>query len=439
MNEVYTEESVIYALLMSDGEAITKLPQELNGEMFQDEVFANAYGIYQNHIDNGEKVSLAVLEQKLVSSLGGMPAKTVEDKIRQVLNGYYNTATAKQDAQAIIQSYKARRFNDLLNRVQAEPETLSQSIDYLQAEFENLKADNSVRTKSLPQIVRENKGNYFRESDKPKYDLEFPTLNELIGGLDDFGITIIAARPAVGKSAFAAQITMHFCNIGKKVAYFNLEMSEKQIYERFLSAASGIGIQRIRRAIEFTGDEKERFDKANELLEQKDKIIITTGSQSVSKIRAEIKNKDYDMVIVDYLQLVKPEGRYRGNRFAEVGEISHSLKGLATDFHIPVIVLSQLNRVSAGRENKEPTMSELRESGDIEQDASTIILLWNLDEDGRKKGCKVDKNRQGRIGKVTMMFNGDLMKFEELTDSEGFEKITDNEDDFGSPFVAWEG
>lgn len=439
MNEVYTEESVIYALLMSDGEAITKLPQELNGEMFQDEVFANAYGIYQNHIDNGEKVSLAVLEQKLVSSLGGMPAKTVEDKIRQVLNGYYNTATAKQDAQAIIQSYKARRFNDLLNRVQAEPETLSQSIDYLQAEFENLKADNSVRTKSLPQIVRENKGNYFRESDKPKYDLEFPTLNELIGGLDDFGITIIAARPAVGKSAFAAQITMHFCNIGKKVAYFNLEMSEKQIYERFLSAASGIGIQRIRRAIEFTGDEKERFDKANELLEQKDKIIITTGSQSVSKIRAEIKNKDYDMVIVDYLQLVKPEGRYRGNRFAEVGEISHSLKGLATDFHIPVIVLSQLNRVSAGRENKEPTMSELRESGDIEQDASTIILLWNLDEDGRKKGCKVDKNRQGRIGKVTMMFNGDLMKFEELTDSEGFEKITDDEDDFGSPFVAWEG
>ena len=439
MNEVYTEESVIYALLMSDGEAITKLPQELNGEMFQDEVFANAYGIYQNHIYNGEKVSLAVLEQKLVSSLGGMPAKTVEDKIRQVLNGYYNTATAKQDAQAIIQSYKARRFNDLLNRVQAEPETLSQSIDYLQAEFENLKTDNSVRTKSLPQIVRENKGNYFRESDKPKYDLEFPTLNELIGGLDDFGITIIAARPAVGKSAFAAQITMHFCNIGKKVAYFNLEMSEKQIYERFLSAASGIGIQRIRRAIEFTGDEKERFDKANELLEQKDKIIITTGSQSVSKIRAEMKNKDYDMVIVDYLQLVKPEGRYRGNRFAEVGEISHSLKGLATDFHIPVIVLSQLNRVSAGRENKEPTMSELRESGDIEQDASTIILLWNLDEDGRKKGCKVDKNRQGRIGKVTMMFNGDLMKFEELTDSEGFEKITDDEDDFGSPFVAWEG
>lgn len=439
MNEVYTEESVIYALLMSDGEAITKLPQELNGEMFQDEVFANAYGIYQNHIDNGEKVSLAVLEQKLVSSLGGMPAKTVEDKIRQVLNGYYNTATAKQDAQAIIQSYKARRFNDLLNRVQAEPETLSQSIDYLQAEFENLKTDNSVRTKSLPQIVRENKDNYFRESDKPKYDLEFPTLNELIGGLDDFGITIIAARPAVGKSAFAAQITMHFCNIGKKVAYFNLEMSEKQIYERFLSAASGIGIQRIRRAIEFTGDEKERFDKANELLEQKDKIIITTGSQSVSKIRAEMKNKDYDMVIVDYLQLVKPEGRYRGNRFAEVGEISHSLKGLATDFHIPVIVLSQLNRVSAGRENKEPTMSELRESGDIEQDASTIILLWNLDEDGRKKGCKVDKNRQGRIGKVTMMFNGDLMKFEELTDSEGFEKITDDKDDFGSPFVAWEG
>lgn len=440
MSEVYTEESVIYALLMSDGEAVSQMPPQLNGGMFQDEVFANAYGIYQSAADRGEKVSYAVLQQRLVQSLGGMPSEAIERKLRDVATSGYGTLTVKEDAKAIIQSYKARRLNDVLNRVQAEPDTLSQSMDYVIAEIENLKSDEETKTKPLPQIVRENKDKYFREKEKSGYDLEFPTLNELIGGLDDFGVTIIAARPAVGKSAFAAQATMHFCNIGKRVAYFNLEMSEKQIYERFVSAASGIGIQRIRRAIEYTGDEKERFGKANRLLEEKDKIIITTGSQTVSSIRTEIKNKGYDMIVVDYLQLIKPEGRYRGNRFAEVGEISHSLKAIATDYQIPVIVLSQLNRASVGREGQEPTMSELRESGDIEQDASTIILLWNLDEDGRKKGCKVDKNRQGKTGRVTLLFNGDLMRFEELTDSDGFERMV-NENEYAAdiPFVAWEG
>ena len=129
------------------------------------------------------------------------------------------------------------------------------------------------------------------------------------------------------------------------------------------------------------------------------------------------------------MQLLKPEGRYKGNRFAEVGEISHGLKAIAKDCNIPVIVLSQLNRASVGREDKEPSMSELRESGDIEQDASIILLLWNLDEDGRDKGCKVEKNRQGKTGKVQMRFNGDSMKFEEVSDRDGFIKA-DNDTPF---------
>lgn len=438
MSEVYTEESVIYSLLMTDGEAISKMPPQLDGSMFRDEVFANAYGIYQSSYDKGEKITFAILQQRLAASLGNVPATFVEKKLRDVLNAGYSTGTAKQDALALIQEYKARRFNDLLNKVQAQPDNLSQAIDYLESEFESLKTDNRSRTKPLPQIVRENRGKYFTDKNNKLFDLEFSALNELIGGLDDNGITIIAARPAVGKSAFAAQLTMHFCNMDKKVGYFNLEMSEEQIFERFTSAASGIGIQRIRRAVNFTGDEEERYNKAMRLLEQKDKIIITTGSQTVSSIKDGIKNKGYDLIVVDYLQLIKPEGRYRGNRFAEVGEISHSLKGIATDFHIPVIVLSQLNRASEGRDNKEPSMSELRESGDIEQDASTIILLWNMDEEHRKKGCKVDKNRQGKIGKVTLQFNGDLMRFEEWTDENGFEPI-ETESSEEVPFTVWEG
>ena len=126
----------------------------------------------------------------------------------------------------------------------------------------------------------------------------------------------------------------------------------------------------------------------------------------------------YDIIIVDYLQLVKADKSYRGNRYAEVGEISHAFKALAMELNIPIIVLSQLNRVSEGKETKEPTMAELRESGDIEQDASIIILLWNVSaDDESKKGCKIEKQRQGKKGKVVLNFNGDLMQFEETGES----------------------
>lgn len=434
MSEVYTEESVISALLRTEGEILAQLPQQLSGAMFQDEIFANAYGLYQAAYDKGEKLSLAVLQQQL--GTGGIPAKAIETKLHEVIVTGYAIATAKQDALALIRDYKTRQFNELLSRVQAQPDTLDQAIDYLTDEFENLRNDRQSKTKPLPQIVRENKDKYFRERTTPLIELEFSTTNDMVGGLEPGDVIVIGARPAVGKSAFATQLASYIANLGKKIAYFNLEMMEKQIYERFVSAASGIGLQRIRRAIKYTGDEEQRFAQANMLLEEKDKIIITTGSQTVSSIRSFVRNGGYDLIIVDYLQLIKPEGRYRGNRIAEVGDISHGLKSIAIDYGIPVILLSQLNRVSMGRENKEPTMSELRESGDIEQDASVILLLWNLDEEGRLKGLKVEKNRQGKTGRVTMQFNGDLMKFEELTDSEGFEPIETAPD---IPFAPMEG
>lgn len=419
LNEVYAEESIIGSLLTTDGELINELPIELDASMFADNIFATAYGIFQEANEKNEKLSLAIVQQRL-EARSGAPHNFIEQKLRDTLSSGYSASTAKEDAKAVIAAYKSRQLNETLNKIEVTPDNLSAAMDYLSMELERLNDRNGSRTKSLPQIVEENKDNYFRESDKQKIELEFESLNDMLGGLEDGDMIVIGARPAVGKSAFATQLTSHIADLGKRIAYFNLEMTEKQVYERFLSSTSGIGIQRIRRALAFTGDEQYRFDRANEILSAKDKIVVTTGSQTVTSIRNEVKKHEYDLVIIDYLQLIKPEGRYKGNRFAEVGEISHSIKNIASDFHIPVIVLSQLNRASVGREDKEPSMSELRESGDIEQDASVIILLWNLDEEGFTKGCKVEKNRQGKIGRVTMRFNGDLMKFEEISDSDGF-------------------
>ena len=425
MIEVYAEQSLIGSLLTTEGSIMAELPTQLDASMFADDTYASAFAIFQRAYEKSERVGLAYLQQALVSQNGGMPASFIEKKLRDTMLTGYTTNTAKADAETIIREYKSRRLNDVLNRIEVTPDNLSAAMDYLTGEIDALNDRGKEKTKSLPQIVAENKDNYFRESDKPKIELEFCNLNDMLGGFEDGDMIVIGARPSVGKSAFATQLASHFADLGKRIGYFNLEMTEKQIYERFVSSASGIGIQRIRRSIAYTGDEQERFERANKILAEKDKIIVTTGSQSVNSIRAAVKNRGYDLVIVDYLQLIKPDSKYRGNRFAEVGEISHSLKAIATDMEIPVIVLSQLNRASASRDNKEPTMSELRESGDIEQDASVIMLLWNLDDDGRKKGCKVEKNRQGKIGRVEMIFNGDLMRFEEVSDKDGFVPMED--------------
>ena len=142
--------------------------------------------------------------------------------------------------------------------------------------------------------------------------------------------------------------------------------------------------------------------------------MITTGSKAVSEIRAESRHMGYDVIIIDYLQLLKADKTYKGNRYAEVGAVSRAIKALAMELNIPVIALSQLNRASEHYETKEPSMSDLREAGDIEQDASVIMLMWNCDENDRsKKGFKIEKQRQGQTGKEVLYFDGNLMRFEE--------------------------
>jgi replicative DNA helicase len=124
---------------------------------------------------------------------------------------------------------------------------------------------------------------------------------------------------------------------------------------------------------------------------------------------------NYDLLIVDYIQLLLCDGKYSCNRAAEVGEISRQLKDIAMSFSIPVIALSQLNRVSEGSATKEPNMGQLREAGNLEQDASIIILLWNGNEsDMSEKYCKVEKSRQGTVGRCDLKFDGAHMRFYDI-------------------------
>lgn len=405
------EQNIIGSLLM-DSECIEKISHIVSAEMFQSEVFGRIYTEYLRGYDNRYLVNMTVLMQKLENC--NIPQDAVQEEIRACMANTFSSVEIVSYAKVVADEHKARCLERILAGQKPVADGVEGQIGKLIGELEALQEGQKATSKTLSQIARENKGKYFVDNETSKIYLGFPKLDELLGGLEGGDMIVIGARPAVGKSAFVTQVTSNLARQGKRVGFYNLEMQEKQVYERFVAAQSGIELTRLRRAKQFLGDEKERFDKANNALERQDNIVLSTGSKAMSEIRSESRHMGYDVIIIDYLQLLRADKTYRGNRYAEVGAIAKAIKALAMELNIPVIALSQLNRVSELKETREPTMAELREAGDIEQNASVIMLMWNLsDEDRRKKGFKVEKQRQGNTGKIVLDFNGALMRFEE--------------------------
>ena len=405
------EQNVIGSLLL-DPESIGKI-QGLEPDMFGSELYGRMYLEFLRGYENGYQVNAVVLSAKIAD----FPADMVQKEIRTCLEKTLTSVEVGSYADIVIREYRAAQLDRILQSVKPDPENVDEQAGELINDLEALLDGRESQAKTLAEITRENKDKYFRDNEAQRLYIGFPKLDDLLGGLEGGDMIVIGARPGVGKSAFVTQVTTALARSGKRVGFYNLEMQEKQVYERFVVAESGIGLTRLRRAVRFLGDEEERFRRANEVLEKEDRIIITTGSKAMSEIRNESRHMGYDVIIIDYLQLLRADKTYRGNRYAEVGAISRAIKSLAMELNIPIIALSQLNRVSESREGKEPTMAELREAGDIEQDASVILLMWNMSKDSSRKGVKVEKQRQGRTGKIVLRFNGDLMRFEETDET----------------------
>lgn len=401
------EQALIGALIINP--AAVKDCGDLRADMFTDELNGRLYLEFVRAHDWGQVANPVTF----ADNLPDVPKGELMNRLAGYMDSSITSAAAGQYAKAIIAAYKVREASRVINAVTFQPAGIERQIGQLVNDLEAVRGQERTSAKNLAQIVDKVSPGYFTDRERPRLYTGFPKLDECLGGLKGGDVIVIGARPAVGKSALVTQILMNMGKAGKRVLLYNLEMREAQVYERMVSRLSGIHLSRIRRGKSFLGDEKERFTAANEELKKLD-VWISSGAKTVSEIRQECRNMGADCIIIDYLQLVRSERHY-SNRSSEVGDVSKGIKALAMEFNCPVIVLSQLNRLSEGRETKEPSMSELRESGDIEQDASVIILLWNCSETDRsRKGLKIEKNRQGERGKIQLEFVGDSMSFREL-------------------------
>lgn len=248
----------------------------------------------------------------------------------------------------------------------------------------------------------------------------FPSLDRITGGFQDSDLIIIAARPSLGKTSMAVNIAESVAvNQKKAVALFSLEMSKEQIVERMLCSQAKVDMQRLKTGY-LRDEDWLRITEAYGLLFDAPIYIDDSPELSLVDIRTKARRlkieANINLVIVDYLQLIRSEQRVE-NRVIEISQITRGLKALARELNIPVVVLSQLSRASEKREDKRPILSDLRESGSIEQDSDVVIFLHRPEEDNKNQiEVIVAKQRNGPTSSFKLIFFDEFTKFVEITE-----------------------
>ncbi|MBV9707371.1 MAG: replicative DNA helicase [Chloroflexi bacterium] len=254
----------------------------------------------------------------------------------------------------------------------------------------------------------------------------FTDLDRLTGGLQKSDLIILAARPAIGKSSLALSMAHNSAIKHKQsIAIFSLEMSKEQLVQRLLSMDAGIDQQRLRTGW-IEDDEWERIIYSMGTLSEANIWIDDTSALSTTEMRSKARRLQaehgVDVIIVDYLQLMQSSvgGKRNENRVQEISEISRNLKGLARELDVPVLALAQLSRAVESRQSKVPQLSDLRESGSLEQDADIVMFIYRDDvynPDSERKNIAdilVAKHRNGPVGEVSLYFQASQTRFCDL-------------------------
>jgi replicative DNA helicase len=318
---------------------------------------------------------------------------------------------------------KGKEAKDLLDEAQSRVLEISEQTARSFSGFQNISTVLAALTERL-RFLQENA----KEGQITGTETGFIDLDRRTSGMHEGQLIIVAGRPAMGKTAFALNIAQHVAvNLKLPVAVFSMEMTAEELSMRLVSSLGRINATTLRNA-RFTGAEWSQFFEASQRLKDSPIFIDETSGLSILNVRSrarQLKNRygQLGLIVVDYLQLMTGERRGNTeNRATEISEISRGLKGLAKELKVPIIALSQLNRLSESRTDKRPMVSDLRESGAIEQDADVILLLhrpWVYDKTENEKAAEVNigKQRSGPTGTIPLVFEGEYTTFHSAAQS----------------------
>jgi replicative DNA helicase len=431
-------EEMLLAALMDASVNVPEAMGMLDGDDFYKEGHRRVFGGILDLFNAGEPIEpITVIDQ--LAKTGDLDAAGGRNGVLDLLESPYIAASYRAYAEMVRDAATQRRLLQLGQRIQTMvADGLGETVEMVQ-ETENLiyglsqkrvrgdfvKAHDLV-VRSMERLVEASE----RGSEVTGLATGYTDLDRLTGGLRPSNLVVVAARPSMGKTALALGMAEHAAlNDNLSVAIFSLEMSGEELVQRMLSSTAMVDAGRMRTG-RLGQEDWPRVSHAADRLAAARIYIDDSEGMSVAEMRTKarrLKSRDgLDLVIVDYIQLMEGNrGRRDENRVQEISAISRSLKMLARDLEVPLVCVSQLNRAPDARNDKRPMLSDLRESGAIEQDADLVLMIYRDDyynpEDSEEKGIaevNVAKNRNGPVNRVKLAFMGNYAKFGNLARDE---------------------
>ena len=454
-------EKVVLGALMIDRDAFSMVSETLKPETFYEPRHQKIYNAIQTLSMNENPVDIMTVVDELkregtLDEVGGAAY------IVELSSHVASSAHIEYHAKILAQKFLARQLISYASVIETKAFDATVDVDELMQEAEgslfelsqrNMKKDyvqvDPVITRAI-EILQKASANSGGLTGVPT---GFQKLDEKTSGWQSSDLVIIAGRPAMGKTSFALSLAKNIAvDYHMPIAFFSLEMNNVQLVNRLISNVCEIPGNKMLNG-QLSDDEWERLDKQIRLLQGSPLYIDDTPGLSIFELRTKarrlVREKGVKIIMIDYLQLMNANGMRFGSRQEEVSKISQSLKGLAKELDIPILALSQLNRSVENRDNsngidgKRPQLSDLRESGAIEQDADMVLFVHRPeyyhilnDEKGNDlRGMAqiiIAKHRKGATGDILLTFRGEFTRFQDPEKSYG----TDNDEPFGSEIIG---
>jgi len=428
-NSLEAEVAVLGSILL-DGEAMGTVVQFLKPADFYRTAHGRVYEVMQILYERGDPLDVLLVREECERL--GILEEIGDEFLARLASAVSSPAHVEHYARIVSERAIARALISVSSEIQQAAYAGEHAAeDLLELAESRVFELGDQRATSGPQDVKALLNETFEEMERGGQPAEglltgYYQFDDYTSGLRPGELIIVAGRPSMGKSTFALNLSMNAAiHGGKAIAIFSLEMTAQNIVKNMLCAKSSVPGQKMRRGGRFISQEERRRlqDAAGPLFESRI-FVDDTPSLTPMMLRAKARRlkakQGLDMILIDYMQLMEAGGGRRGveNRQQEISYISRSLKGLAREMGVPVIALSQLNRDAEKREGNKPKLSDLRESGAIEQDADVICLLYRPWYYSRKDSEKLDaeiiiaKQRNGPTGTVKLFFHDEFMRFD---------------------------
>ena len=426
------EQSVLGAVLM-DGEAMADIATVLQPEHFHVQLHKDIYAVMLQMFLSGERIDIVTVLDKIMQQGVFETAEQAKEYLAKLTTAVPSISSVGKYADIVSEKYMTRSLifaaKDIMDTANAGGEDANTLVDFAEQRIYDIRSGNEVKGLTHISGIVLDRINMLNDLHRAAQEGNGPTMTGLstlyteldkrIHGLNKSDLIILAARPGMGKTSFAMNIAT---NVGKKhtdkaIAVFSLEMSKEQIVGRMLSSEASLSSDQMRTG-NIPQEKWKDIGRAADILSRLNIYIDDTAGVNVAGIKSKLRRvKNLGLVVIDYLQLMSSTKNYGGNRVVEISDITRNLKIMAKELDVPIICLSQLARGPEQRPDKRPMLSDLRESGSIEQDADIVMFLYRnayydkTDPNVNACECIVAKNRHGEPGTVPLGWDGQYTRF----------------------------